>query len=361
MTWNWQRKNWPKFTYDAKKLEQLERDYAHAAGKLTGAMQHLTQDDKDEIVVHVLSTEGVKTAEIEGELLNRDSVQSSIRRKLGLSAMRRNIEPAEAGVAALMIAVYTQYDTPLTHKELHHWNAELMQGRTDLERKGAYRTHDDPMQIVSGGLGMETVHFEAPPSKRVSDEMKQFIQWFNESHGVLPSLTRAGMAHLYSVSIHPYEDGNGRMARALTEKALSQAAGSPALSGLSRQIASKKPAYYGALERNNQELDITDWLLYFAHTAIDAKAHTLQSVDRVLEKAALYKKCGKELNERQKKVLNKLYQAEPEGFEGGLSAANYITITKASRATATRDLQKLVDLGILVQSGTRRFARYRLR
>jgi Fic family protein len=364
MTWNWQRKHWPTFTCDAKQLEQPERDYAYAVGKLTGTMQHLTKDDTDEIAVHILSTEGVKTAEIEGELLNRNSVQSSIRRKLGLSTARRNVEPAEAGVAELMIAVYTQYDKPLTHKELHYWNAELMQGRTDLERKGAYRKHDDPMQIVSGGPGMEKVPFEAPPSKNVPDEMKQFIQWFNDSHDShdsLPPLTRAGIAHLYSVSIHPYEDGNGRMARALAEKALSQSAGSPALSGLSRQIASKKPDYYDALEKNNQELDITDWLLYFAQTTIDAKAYTLKSVERVLEKAVLYRKLGNELNERQKKVLNTLYEAEPEGFEGGFSAKNYLRVTKASRATATRDLQKLVDLGILRQSGTRRFARYRLR
>ena len=164
----------------------------------------------------------------------------------------------------------TGRSSPTMPRNWSSWNAELMQGRTDLERKGAYRTHNDPMQIVSGGLGMEKVHFEAPPSKSVPDAMKQFIAWFNQSHDVLPPLIRAGIAHLYSVSIHPYEDGNGRMARALAEKALSQAAGSPTLSGLSRQIASKKPAYYNALERNIQELDITDWLLYFANTTIDA-------------------------------------------------------------------------------------------
>jgi Fic family protein len=318
------------------------------------------KDDKDEMTVHILSTEGVKTAEIEGEILNRDSVQSSIRRKLGLSTTRRSIEPGEAGVAELMIAVYTKYDVPLTHKELNHWNVELMQERTDLEHKGAYRIHADPMQIVSGGLGRGKVHFEALPSKNVTNEMKQFIIWFNDSLNTLPPLTRAGMAHLYSVSIHPYEDGNGRMARALVKKALSQSTNAPALSGLSRQIATKKSSYYDALEKNNQELEITDWLLYFAETVIDAKEYTLMSVERIAQKGVLYKKFGTELNERQKKVINKLYEAEPEGFEGGLSAKNYIAITKASRATTTRDLKKLVDLGILQISGTRRFARYSL-
>lgn len=358
--WNWQRKQWPNFVYNEAELEQFERDFAHVSGSIEGTIKHLNDDEKNEIIVYILSVEGVKTAEIEGELLNRDSVQSSIRRKLGFSTTKRQIEPAEAGIAELMTEVYTHFNKSLTHKELHHWNKELMQGRTDLLKKGAYRTHEDPMQIVSGGFGKEKVHFEAPPSKDISKEMDVFIKWFNESLKTLPSVTRAGIAHLYSVCIHPYEDGNGRMARALTEKALSQSIGAPALSGMSRQIASKKSAYYDALERNNQQLEITDWLLYFADTLLHAQKHTLKSIERVVQKARLYQEFGKQLNDRQKKVLDKLFEAEPEGFKGGLSAQNYITITQASRATATRDLQELVELGILQRTGERKYARYRL-
>lgn len=235
-----------------------------------------------------------------------------------------------------------------------------MQGRTDLEKKGAYRIHKEPMQIVSGGYGREKVHFEAPPSKNVSKEMELFVQWFNESLQTLPPLARAGIAHLYSVCIHPYEDGNGRMARALAEKALSQGIGSPALSGLSRQIASKKSDYYDALQRNNQGLEITDWLLYFADTVIRAQDYTLRSIERVVQKAKILRELSQKLNERQIKVINKLFEAEPEGFKGGLRAQNYITITKASRATATRDLQGLVDLGVLKSEGEKRYTRYRL-
>ncbi|MBP7114593.1 MAG: Fic family protein [Candidatus Peribacteraceae bacterium] len=358
MSWNWQQKNWPTFTYNTEKLEPLEREFARLLGTVTGVMKHLVEQDRDQIIVQLLGTEGVKTAEIEGELLDRDSVQSSIRRKLGLSTVKRNVQPAEAGMAEMMVTVYQDYASPLTKRVLDGWNASLMQGRTDVERIGAFRTHEDPMQIVSGGIGQETVHFEAPPSKDVPRHMQAFMQWFNGSLKTLPPLTRAGIAHLYAVSIHPYEDGNGRMARALAEKALSQSINAPALSGLSRQISVQKSAYYDALARNNEDLEITDWLVYFGNTLLAAKTYVLASVERVLQKASLFGAFASELNDRQKKAMDRLFQAEPEGFVGGLSAGKYITLTKAKRATATRDLQKLVKLGILRKTGERRHARY---
>ena len=358
MLWNWQQKHWPHFTYNAGQLEALEREYALLLGTVTGAMKHLIHEDMDQIIVQILSTEGVKTAEIEGELLDRDSVQSSIRRKLGLSTVKRNLQPAEAGMAEMMVTVYRNFAAPVTAGELDGWNTALVHGRTDLERVGTYRTHEDPMQIVSGGIGREAVHFEAPPSKDVPRYMAAFIRWFNDSLTALPPLTRAGIAHLYAVSIHPYEDGNGRMARALVEKALSQSAGAPALSGLSRQIAANKSQYYDALERNNRNLEITDWLLTFGRTLIAAKRYTLTSVERILQKTAIFRTFASALNERQKKAIDRLFETEPVGFLGGLSAGKYITITKATRATATRDLQKLVSLGILRKSGERRHARY---
>lgn len=358
MSWNWQKKEWPNFTYDAGTIEPLEREYARLLGVVTGVMKHVDEQEKNQIIVQILSTEGVKTAEIEGDMLHRESVQSSIRRKLGFSTVKRNVKPAEAGMAEMMVAVYQDYASPVTKSELDRWNAAVLQGRTDIERIGDYRTHDDPMQIVSCEIGNETVHFEAPPSNDVPLYMSSFIQWFNDSISTLPPLTRAGIAHLYSVSIHPYEDGNGRMARALAEKSLSQSIGAPALSGLSRQIVLKKSLYYDALERNNQNLEITDWLLTFGRTLIEAKKAVLASVERVLQKTSIYHTHASKLNERQKKVLDRLFEAEPEGFVGGMSAGKYITITNAMRATATRDLKKLVNLGILQKTGTRRHARY---
>jgi Fic family protein len=358
MSWNWQQQKWPKFTYDSRKLEPLERDFALILGTSTGVMKHLKYPEKDQIVVQLLSIEGVKTAEIEGELLNRESVQSSIRRKLGLSNVKRNVQPAEAGMAEMMVLVYQNYEARLTKRELDRWNEAIMQGRKDLEYIGTYRRHHDTMQIVSGGIGNETVHFEAPPSKHVPRHMEEFIDWFNGASKFLPPLTRAGIAHLHAVSIHPYEDGNGRMARAIVEKSLSQSIGAPALSGISRQISLKKSHYYDALARNNQDLDITDWLFYFGSKLILAKRYVLGSVESVLQKANIFNKFSLQLNERQKKVIDRLFASEPEGFVGGLSAGNYITITKAHRATATRDLQKLVNLGIIRKTGSRRHVRY---
>ena len=341
-------------------MEPLEYEYARETGKLLGTIRHLNKEDSDEVLIQILSTEGVKTSEIEGERLDRDSVQSSLRRKLGLASINRQVEPAEAGMAEMMMALYCDYKKPLTHKEMHQWHENIMQGRTDLEKKGDYRAHEDPMFIVSGGIGMEKIHFEAPPSKIVKKEMAKFIQWFNKSLKALKPLARASIAHLYFVCIHPYEDGNGRIARALGEKALSQSIGSPTLSGLSRQIASGKKDYYDALENNNQDLEITDWLTYFGQTIIRASNYTLQSVEQTILKTKLYQAFDNQLNDRQKKVIHKLFEAQPKGLKGGLSAKNYITITKASRATTTRDLQELVELGILRRWGERRFMRYGL-
>ena len=358
MSWNWQKKQWPQFIFDRSQLEPLEREYARLIGTVTGSMKHLPRKDKDQIVVQVLSTEGVKTAEIEGELLDRESVQASIRRRLGIDAVARHVQPAEAGMAEVMVAVYREYASPLSTRELERWNAAVLSGRTDLERIGAYRTHADRMVIASGTPGNLTVHFEAPPSKDVPRLMDDFIRWFNDSLLTVAPLTRAGIAHLYSVCIHPFEDGNGRMARALAEKALSQSIDAPALSGLSRQIVATKSLYYDALARNNEDLDITDWLIYFGKTLIAAKEFVLASVERTLQKASIFAQYGSELNDRQTKALDRLFEAEPEGFIGGMSAGKYVVITKAPRATATRDLQKLVALGILRKTGERRYARY---
>lgn len=358
MTWNWQKTHWPRFTFDDKALEELERKFALQTGEIEGSIKHLKQKEKEDIVVHVLSREGVKTAEIEGEILNRASVQSSIRKKLGLSTPTTKIQAAEAGMAEVMVRVYSRYIHPLTHRELHQWHSELLGNRDDLETIGAYRKHSDPMQIVSGSPGKTIVHFEAPPSEKVSPEMKCFIDWFNNSHKQIPSLTRAGIAHLYFICIHPYEDGNGRIARALTEKALSQGVGVPSLSGIAQEIANHKKEYYQALDRNNRHLVIDDWLQYFSKTVIEGQKSTLQAVERILQKTRIFQNYGNRLNNRQVKALEKLYEAEPEGFDGGLSAKNYLSITKTSRATATRDLQQLIEWDILIRKGELRYARY---
>ena len=233
MIWNWQQEEWPRFTYDRETMAECEAQVLHKAGMLLGAVKYLAEEEKTGLMIDIISNEAVTTSEIEGEILNRDSVQSSIRRNFGLEAGNRKVPPAEQGIAAMMTDLYREYDQLLSEKELFGWHAMLARGRTDLKRIGAYRTGAEPMQVVSGPIGKSKVHFEAPPSKAMRPEMSRFITWFNSTAPggwqPLPALTRAGIAHLYFVSIHPFEDGNGRIARALSEKALSQCLGQPTL------------------------------------------------------------------------------------------------------------------------------------
>jgi Fic family protein len=230
-----------------------------------------------------MSEEALKTSEIEGEFLNRESLQSSIRHQFGLSTEHGRIPPAEQGVAEMTVGVYESWSKRLSNETLFKWQAVLVQGPHDLHDVGCFRTTIHPMQVVSGHVGKRKVHFEAPPSDRMSQEMDVFIQWFNQTapNGEQPlsALIRSGIAHLYFVCIHPFEDGNGRVGRAISEKALSQNLGQPTLIALARTIEAKRKDYYAALERANRKLDITEWLHYFAETILEAQAYTIRCVE----------------------------------------------------------------------------------
>jgi len=359
MKWNWQKAAWPHFSFEPVNLDGLEREFLKASGVLQGAYKHLKDDDRSELTVSLISEEAFKTSEIEGEILNRDSVQSSIRRELGLQTDPGRIPPAEAGIAEMMVDVHKRWQEPLTDKTLFSWSAMLLKGSRDLTDVGCYRTHSDPMQVVSGEPGKPKVHFEAPPSKNVPSEMKKFLMWFNGKQS-RPTLTRAGLAHLYFVSIHPFEDGNGRIGRAVSEVALAQSLGRPSLIALAATIEKKRKQYYEALERNNKELDVTDWLLWFGETVVEAQARSIAMVEFLISKARLYDRLAGKLNERQQKALARMFREGADGFKGGLSAGNYMSITGATSSTATRDLQDLVEKGALTRTGERRHMRYYL-
>ena len=228
-------------------------------------------------------------------------------------------------------------------------------------KTGLYRAHENVMQVVSGKIYDPKIHFEAPPSKNIKKEMDKFILWFNESRKTLPAIARAAITHLYFVSIHPFEDGNGRIARALTIKALSQNLNHASLISLSAIIQSKKKAYYQALESNNKNLKIDDWIIYFAKVLIDAQKYSQNLADFLLKKKRFYERFASSINSRQSKVIARIFKEGIKGFEGGLSADNYLKITKTSRATATRDLQELVDLKIFTKNGEGRWTRYFLK
>ncbi|MBI1685614.1 Fic family protein [Caulobacter hibisci] len=364
MVWNWQQPDWPDFVWSQDKLAPFETRFIENAGVLIGVSKHLPVDDRNALRIELMSHEAVDTSAIEGEPLDRDSVQSSIRRHLGLAGDRRRASPAEAGIAEMMVDLYEQAAQPLTEETLLRWHRWIANGRTDLTDIGRYRTHADPMQIVSGAAHAPKVHFEAPPSAALPAEMARFWAWLArtapDGEAPLPAVARAGLAHLWFESIHPFEDGNGRIGRAISEKILAQGLATPAITGMAGTLLRHRKAYYAKLERAHRDLEITDWLLWFAAKTLEAQQNTLSQIEFVIEKARLMTRLRGAINERQERALLRLFAAGPEGFKGGLSAANYMTITGAPSATTTRDLSGLVELGALAKTGANKATRYHL-
>jgi len=364
MAWNWQLSDWTRFAFDEERLRDAEARFLKGSGVVVGSMHHLDGDARQGMVVELISQEMVDSSAIEGEVLDRASVQSSIARQLGLAADKRRSNPAEAGAADLMADLYRRYAEPMTDQLLFDWHGMLMNGRRDLADIGAYRSDTAPMQIVSGALHAPRVHFEAPPSDRVPEEMARFIAWFNggapRASAPLPAITRAAIAHLWFETIHPFEDGNGRLGRAIAEKALAQGLEAPTLTALAATINRHKKAYYAHLHRASQTNRIDAWMGWFADIVLEAQERTIGRIGFLIEKTRLLDRLQGRINHRQEKALIRMMAEGPDGFVGGLSARNYRSITDAASATATRDLAELVALGALERIGERRYARYHL-
>jgi len=364
MRWNWTQPDWPNFGYDSTAVEPLERRFLLSSGEILGAVRHVAGEERDRLRIDLLTEEAMRTSAIEGEVLDRSSVQSSLRRQFGLAVDGAPMRPREQGIAAMMVDVYSNHAAPLTHDTLCRWHGMLLSHDRGLETIGAYRRHDDAMQIVSGRIDRPKVHFEAPPSAQVPGEMDVFVDWFNRTapDGPTPlsALARAALGHLWFESIHPFEDGNGRLGRALAEKSLAQNIGQPSLIALAYTIERDRKSYYDQLETHQKTLNVTAWLLWFAETVLKAQQVTLERVAFFIAKAQFYDQFRVRLNARQSKVVERLFREGPEGFKGGLSAENYISITGTSRATTTRDLQDLVEMGALGRTGERRHTRYSL-
>jgi Fic family protein len=262
----------------------------------------------------------------------------------------------------MLADLYRRWGDPLGDATLFQWHRWLMQGRTELRTIGGYRKHPEPMQVVSGRIDRPKVHFEAPPASFVAAEMARFCRWFNDTSPIgetpLPALGRAGLAHLYFESIHPFEDGNGRIGRGVAEMALAQGAGQPSLTALSLMIHRRRKDYYAQLEAANKTLDVDPWLNWFADLVLAAQAHTLQGLDFLLASTRLWDRLRGQLNERQEKALSRLMRAGVNGFVGGLSASKYMALTGAPAATARRDLGNLVELGALRRTGQLKGTRY---
>lgn len=351
--YNWQQKDWPDFRFSLNTVEDAVLIISRKLGRVDGILEALPESTRQEAVVQTMLTEAIKTSEIEGEFPNRRDVLSSIRKNLGLHDEFLYVrDKSAAGLAELMIDVRNTYVEELTGGKLFEWHRMLLQTDKNVF-VGGWRKHEEPMQVISGVIGKEKVHFEAPPSTHVPQEMEAFLEWFNDTapgrkKEIKKAPVRSAIAHLYFESIHPFEDGNGRIGRAIAEKALSQTTGRPVMLSLSRTIEANKKEYYSSLERAQRSNEITHWVEYFVNTILDAQTEAERQIEFTLRKAKFFDHYRDQLNERQLTVVRRMLEEGPDGFEGGMNARKYISMAKTSKATATRDMQQLLELGVFV-------------
>lgn len=358
MLWNWELPNWPKFTYDEEGIAHKEKQFLLGAGSASAFLKNIGEEDSQQFIIEILSLEGAESSRIEGEILDRESLQSSIKRHFGLKSTVTQEKAKESQMANLLCSVYESFATSLTHEMLWEWHAKLFKDQSSITDPGQYRTHDEPMQIVSRRYGSTKVFYEAPPSVKVPDEMKMFLDWFNHQSLSSSILGRAAIAHVYFECIHPFEDGNGRIGRLLVEKILSQGVQQPILIAVSKVLEKRKKEYYAALEKCNRTLEVYDWVEFFSDAILQAQQESLKLLNFLIEKSKIMTSLSGQINSRQERALLRMFAEGPSGFKGGLSAEKYISITKTSRATATRDLIDLVQKGALVKSGELRHTRY---
>ena len=352
-TWIWQQPNWPKFVWDADELSNPLAQARLAQGKLHGVAHILNADLSSEALTSILIQDGITTSAIEGERLHLDAVRSSVANQLGLPNVGLpKPDRAIDGLVEVLLDATQKHNQPLTLQRLCNWHGALFPtGYSGLReiRVGQMRGAE-PMRVVSGRIGHETVHFEAPPYEQIDTEMSRFIDWFNSDDSqTLDGLIRAGVAHLWFITIHPFEDGNGRIARAITDMALAQDERlTMRLFSLSAQILAVREAYYDILESTQKgEMDITAWLKWFLTQIQNAVELAQLTVANTLNKAKFWMSHQtKPLNERQRKVLNRMLDAK-DGFEGGMNTRKYMSLTKTSRATAYRELAQMVEWGCL--------------
>lgn len=364
MKWNWQRPDWPEFSWNKARLRKAEEAFLVGTGVLVGAVRHLDGDTRGQLTIELISGEALTTSEIEGEFLDRATVRSSVRKELGLTVGTKRASAAERGIAEMMADLHRSFAQPLTHDTLFNWHRSLLGSRRDIADIGRYRTAGEAMQVVSGPIHRPRVHFEAPPALGLDKRMADFLEWFHQTgpRGAdsLPALTRAGIAHLYFESLHPFEDGNGRIGRAISEKAMAQCVGRPTLTALAGTILLRRKAYYGALAAASRGNEISDWLAWFAGVALEAQRRTEARVRFLIDKTKLLDRLRAQMSKRQEKAILRMLREGPDGFKGGLSSGNYQRITGVSTATSTRDLADLVAKGALTRSGARRYTRYQL-
>jgi len=367
----WQSPQWPEFQVDLAALQPMLAAARYAQGRAMGLASHLQLMELGDLQLQGWADEAIATAQIEGEILQINSVRASAARRLGLAdakLMERDAR-TEATLDVLQAAIEQSPQT-LRHDTLHGWQAALFpSGRSGIQkiRTGAYRDHAEPMQIVTPRLGKpDIVHYQAPDSADVPAHMTQLIDWFNSSQNQTDGLVRAALAHLWLEAIHPFEDGNGRVGRALVEMALAQDLKTDKrLWSLSQQMWLDRAGYYAQMQAatGQANMDVTPWVQWFVgcvHKAADATWDHMQTALRKTRFWAALREQHPQLTPTQTKVINKLYDVGPDGFTNGISTEKYVNLCRVSRATAYRELTALCEMGVLVQTGTGRGTRYRL-
>jgi len=367
MNYNWQQIGWPNFEFTPGIIEDVQLKFLLKSGKSSGQYSGISLEKRNQLLVGILLSEAIKTSEIEGEFVSRIDVMSTLKKNLGIHEEQPRLvkDHRAKGIAKLMVAVRQTWEEPLSEAMLFAWHEMLMEGNRYIQA-GKWRTGTEPMQVVSGAMGKEVVHFEAPPSTRVPGEMKLFVDWFNQTapggaQAIRNPILRSALVHLYFESIHPFEDGNGRIGRALAEKVLHQGSDQPILISLSQVIEAKRQLYYDQLKQAQRSLQVDEWLLYFADVVMKAQEKVGELIEFSLQKIRLFDAFSKVLNERELKALTRMLGEGPDGFDGGMNAKKYMSLTGASKATATRDLQHLRDLGIFVSEGGGRSVRYQVK
>lgn len=352
MTYIHELSDWPNFRWDDNLLAGPLAEVRHRQGRLVGRMESLGFRLREESVLSSLTEEVVKSSDIEGERLDREQVRSSVARRLGMDVAGmvqadRDVE----GVVEMMLDATQNYALPLTEERLFGWHASLFPaGRSGMSRIDIGQWRDDasgPMQVVSGPVGRENVHYQAPDASRLPAEMSAFLKWFETDKPVDPVLA-AGVAHLWFVTVHPFDDGNGRIARAIADLALARSENSPQrFYSMSSRIRAERKGYYEILERTHKgDLDITKWLLWFLARLDESFGQAEATLSSVLNKARFWDHLeNTPLNERQRLVLNRLL----DGFEGKLTSSKYAKLAKCSQDTASRDIEDLIQKGILTR------------
>jgi len=367
----WQQPCWPALVFDAQAVSAALGAARLAQGAVEGKAHAIGLGPSGELVQGVFADEVLATAAIEGEVLDPAAVRSSVMRRLGLGHAGPKVRAVDGLVEVINDATQA-LEAPLDHDRLWRWHSALFPGGTSGIRRiavGRYRQHEDPMQIVSGPPGREVVHYVAPASRKVPAEMERFLAWFaqtatttGQAHS-LDGLARAAVAHLWFEAIHPFEDGNGRIGRAIADMAMAQDRRSPLrLYSLSRQLLSSRSAYYDALNLAQRGgCNVTAWVAWFAGQFEAACGHAGALIDAALQKSQFWARhAGLPLNDRQRKVLQRLLDVGDGGFEGGLTADKYMKMTGASKATATRDLAALLAAGSLWTAGQGKGLKYYL-